>query len=67
MNELPVIGSCVMCKGLWDRQGQRLQVARRIYSEKLFRRPKNDFGGRSTLFHYLSEMDLDHVDTWKVE
>ena len=37
MNDLPVIGSVVMSKGLWDRQGANIaSCQKKMYSEKLF-------------------------------
>ena len=51
MNELPVIGALFICKGFWDRQGANIASrCKKMYGENLFRRPKNDFGERSTLF-----------------
>ena len=41
----------VMRKELWDRQGANMSLeGNHVYGEKLFPRPKRDFGERSTLF-----------------
>ena len=51
MNELPVIGSLFMRKGFWDCKGANIaNRCKKVYGGNLFRRPKNDFGERSTLF-----------------
>ena len=40
-----------MRKEPWDRQGANIASRwKEMYGEKLFRRPKNDFGEKSTLF-----------------
>ena len=37
MNDLPVIGSVVMSKGFWDRQGANIASHKKtMYSEQLF-------------------------------
>ena len=53
--ELPVIGSCVMRKGFWDRQGANIASRwKKMYSVSYFNVHKNDFGGTSALFrHYF--------------
>ena len=66
MNDLPVIGSTVMRKGFWDRQGANIASRlKEMYGEKLFCRPKRrflrEFDDFSLLFN--QEMDLDSVDT----
>ena len=51
MNELSVIGSPFMRRGFWDRQGANIASRnKKMYGGNLFRRPKNDFRERSTLF-----------------
>ena len=72
MNELPVIGYCVMRKGFWDRQGaniashqKKMYGVRGLYSRFFI---KNfEFRKRITLFAViLSERELSKVDTCKV-
>ena len=44
MNDLPVIGSAVMRKGFWDRQGANIaNRLKEMYGEKLFCRSKRRF------------------------
>ena len=60
MNELPLL----YAKDFGIAMGQTLQVATRkcIVKSYFNVQKKNDFGGRSTLFHHY----LDNVDLWKV-
>ena len=54
MNELPVIGSCVMREGFWDRQGANIASRyKKMYSEKLFPRPKKRFWREINAFSLL--------------
>ena len=69
MNDLPVIGSAVMRKGFWDRQGGNIASrSKKMYGEKFFCRPKRRFlrafDDFSQLFY--QKMGFDNVDTWKV-
>ena len=58
-----------MRKGFWDRQGANIASReKKMYSEKLLRRTKKRFGREINVLPplFLSEMDLDNIDTWKV-
>ena len=65
MNELPVIRSLCLRKDLWHCNGANIASRKKgMYGDRLFRRPKNDFGERSSLFvAVLSEMGVDNIDT----
>lgn len=49
MNELPVIGTLLIRKGLWDRQGKHCKSLKQNAWRKLISTPKNDFGERETI------------------
>ena len=66
MNDLPVIGSAVMRKGFWDRQGANIASRlKEMYGEKLFCRPKRRFFREFDVFSlpFYQKMGLDNVDT----
>jgi len=69
MNDLPLLDSSFMRKGFWDRQGANMaSCSKEMYGQKLFWRPKSRFFEDLDAFSplFLSETDLDHVDTWGV-
>jgi len=60
MNDLPLSDSSFMRKGFWDRQGANMTSCSKEMKKPIFEGLGRFFAA------ILSEMDLDHVDTWGV-
>ena len=57
-----------MRKGFWDRKGKHCKLLEGNVCRKVVFTPKKTIfeGVRRFFAAILSEMDLDHVDTWEV-
>ena len=66
MNDLPVVGSAVVRKGFWDRQGANIaSPLKEMYGKKLFCRQKRRFFREFDVVSlpFYQKMGLDNVDT----
>jgi len=64
MSDLPLSDSSFMRKGFWDRQGANMASE---WRKVVLTSKKPIFEGFGRFFTaILSEMDLNHVDTWGV-